>query len=56
MRKSRDKRDRLTFDATGLRDKLEAAATEPGQSLASIVRMLVVEALDRKEKSMEKAN
>ena len=46
---SRDKRDRLTFDVGGLRDRLRKQAIEPGQSLASIVRMALAEWLDWKE-------
>ena len=41
--KSRDKRDRLTFDVGGLRDRLRIFAIEPNQSLASIVRMALLE-------------
>ncbi len=41
--KSRDRRDRLTFDVGGLRDRLRIFAIEPNQSLASIVRMALLE-------------
>lgn len=43
--KSRDTRDRfsVTFDIGGLRDRLMAQASEPNQSLASIVRMALIE-------------
>ena len=41
--KSRDGRDRLTFDVGGLRDRLRIFAIEPNQSLASIVRMALLE-------------
>lgn len=46
---SRDKRDRLTFDVGGLRERLQQYAIEPNQSLASIVRMALMEWLDWKE-------
>jgi len=48
---SRDTRDRLTitFDVGGLRDRLRAFAIEPNQSLASIVRMALLEWLAVKE-------
>lgn len=51
MPKSRDSRDRIsvTFDVGGLRDRLKAQAIEPGQSLASIVRMAVLEWLEQQE-------
>ncbi|NJR24639.1 MAG: hypothetical protein HC786_22025 [Richelia sp. CSU_2_1] len=47
--KSRDKRDRLTFDVGGLRDRLARFALYPTESLASIVRRALIEWLDRKE-------
>ncbi len=47
--KSRDGRDRLTFDVGGLRDRLRAFAIEPNQSLASIVRMALLEWLADRE-------
>jgi hypothetical protein len=47
--KSRDSRDRLTFDVGGLRDRLRAFAIEPNQSLASIVRMALLEWLSDRE-------
>ena len=47
--KSRDSRDRLTFDVGGLRDRLRAQAIEPNQSLASIVRMALIEWLEQRE-------
>ena len=47
--KSRDKRDRLTFDVGGLRDRLRIFAIEPNQSLASIVRMALIEWLTIRE-------
>ncbi len=47
--KSRDSRDRLTFDVGELRDRLRAQAIEPNQSLASIVRMALIEWLDQQE-------
>ncbi|MBW3587210.1 MAG: hypothetical protein KY448_15595 [Cyanobacteria bacterium 0813] len=54
---SRDSRDRLTitFDVGGLGDRLKAQASEPHQSLASIVRMAVREWLvDRESKPESK--
>ena len=57
--KSRDERDRLTFDVGGLRDRLWTQAIEPSQSLASIVRMALLEWLaDREalEKNQESTN
>ncbi|MEG4803540.1 hypothetical protein QUB63_22525 [Microcoleus sp. ARI1-B5] len=52
---SRDKRDRLTFDVGGLRDRLRVFAIEPNQSLASIVRMALIEWLsDRESQKSEK--
>ena len=47
--KSRDSRDRLTFDVGGLRDRLRAQAIEPNQSLASIVRMALIQWLEQRE-------
>lgn len=49
--KSRDTRDRfsVTFDIGGLRDRLMAQASEPNQSLASIVRMALLEWLTDRE-------
>jgi hypothetical protein len=47
--KSRDSRDRLTFDVGGLRDRLRDRAIEPNQSLASIVRMAPIEWLEQRE-------
>jgi predicted DNA-binding ribbon-helix-helix protein len=55
--KSRDTRDRfsVTFDIGGLRDRLVAQASEPNQSLASIVRMAVSEWLaDRESQNSDK--
>ncbi|MEG4518828.1 MULTISPECIES: hypothetical protein [unclassified Microcoleus] len=51
MAKSRDSRDRIsvTFDVGGLRERLKAQAIEPNQSLASIVRMALIEWLDQQE-------
>lgn len=51
MAKSRDSRDRIsvTFDVGQLRERLKAQAIEPGQSLASIVRMAVLEWLEQRE-------
>ena len=57
--KSRDTRDRfsVTFDIGGLRDRLMAQASEPNQSLASIVRMAVSEWLaDRESQNSEKSH
>jgi hypothetical protein len=51
--KSRDSRDRLTFDVGGLRDRLRAQAIEPNQSLASIVRMALIEWLEQREAVQE---
>ncbi|MEG3981877.1 hypothetical protein [Microcoleus sp. D3_18a_C4] len=54
--KSRDGRDRLTFDVGGLRERLRDAAIEPNQSLASIVRMALLEWLaDRESQNSEKS-
>jgi predicted DNA-binding ribbon-helix-helix protein len=49
--KSNDKRDRfsVTFDIGGLRTRLMAQASEPNQSLASIIRMAVLEWLADRE-------
>ena len=49
--KSRDCGDRvrITFDVGGLCDRLKAQASEPNQSLASIVRMAVLEWLAERE-------
>jgi hypothetical protein len=47
--KSRDSRDRLTFDVGRLRERLRAQAIEPNQSLASIVRMALIEWLEQRE-------
>ncbi|MEG4110215.1 hypothetical protein QUA04_29780 [Microcoleus sp. S13_C5] len=52
--KSRDSRDRLTFDVGGLRDRLRAQAIEPNQSLASIVRMALIEWLEEREAVQDK--
>jgi hypothetical protein len=49
--KSRDGRDRLTFDVGGLRDRLRVFAIEPNQSLASIVRMALLEWLSDRERA-----
>ncbi|MEG4210386.1 MULTISPECIES: hypothetical protein [unclassified Microcoleus] len=51
MAKSRDSRDRIsvTFDVGQLRERLKAQAIEPSQSLASIVRMAVLEWLEQRE-------
>ena len=51
--KSRDTRDRLTFDVGGLRERLRAQAIEPGQSLASIVRMGLLEWLRIREENQQ---
>ena len=51
--KSRDSRDRLTFDVGGLRDRLRSQAIEPNQSLASIVRMALIEWLEQREAVQE---
>ncbi|PSB49774.1 hypothetical protein C7B67_16490 [filamentous cyanobacterium Phorm 6] len=54
--KSRDGRDRLTFDVGGLRDRLRVFAIEPNQSLASIVRMALLEWLAvRESRNYEKS-
>ena len=52
--KSRDTRDRLTFDVGELRERLRAQAIEPGQSLASIVRMALIEWLEQREAMEDK--
>jgi hypothetical protein len=52
--KSRDTRDRLTFDVGELRHRLRAQAIEPGQSLASIVRMALIEWLEQREAMEDK--
>ncbi|MEG3898986.1 MULTISPECIES: hypothetical protein [unclassified Microcoleus] len=51
MAKSRDSRDRIsvTFDIGQLRERLKAQAIEPSQSLASIVRMALIEWLEQRE-------
>jgi hypothetical protein len=51
MGKSRDSRDRIsiTFDIGQLRERLKAQAIEPSQSLASIVRMALIEWLEQRE-------
>lgn len=51
MGKSNDRRDRftVTFDIGGLRDRLLAQAREPNQSLASIVRMAVLDWVEQQE-------
>ena len=56
MGKSRDSRDRIsiTFDIGQLRERLKAQAIEPSQSLASIVRMAVIEWLEQREASQDK--
>ncbi len=59
--KSRDSRDRLTFDVGELRDRLRSQAIEPNQSLASIVRMAPIEWLEQRkavqdEESSEKGD
>ncbi|MDQ2096728.1 MAG: hypothetical protein QQW96_03675 [Tychonema bourrellyi B0820] len=51
--KSRDDRDRLTFDVGGLRDRLRTQERYPGEPLASIIRTALVEWLSQKE-SQEK--
>ncbi len=43
------KRDRLCIDVTGLRDRLRAQSAYPNQSLASVIRILLVEALNARE-------
>lgn len=43
------KRDRLCIDVTGLRDRLRAQSAYPNQSLASVIRILLVEALGARE-------
>ena len=55
MAKSRDSRDRIsvTFDIGQLRERLKAQAIEPSQSLASIVRMAVLEWLEQREAVQE---
>ena len=40
------KRDRLNFDLHGLRERLEAALVEPGQSLGSVLRQVANLGLD----------
>jgi len=54
--KSRDGRDRLTFEVGGLRKRLRAQAilsegyaNEPNQPLASIIRMALLEWLSDRE-------
>ncbi|MEG4532988.1 hypothetical protein [Microcoleus sp. D2_18a_D3] len=56
MAKSRDSRDRIsvTFDIGQLRERLKAQAIEPSQSLASIVRMAVLEWLEQREAVQDK--
>jgi predicted DNA-binding ribbon-helix-helix protein len=56
MAKSRDSRDRIsvTFDIGQLRERLKAQAIEPSQSLASIVRMALLEWLEQREASPDK--
>ncbi|MEG4289651.1 hypothetical protein Q5692_14905 [Microcoleus sp. C2C3] len=56
MGKSRDSRDRIsiTFDIGQLRERLKAQAIEPSQSLASIVRMALIEWLEQREASQDK--
>jgi hypothetical protein len=53
--KSRDTRDRftVTFDVGGLRERLLLQASEPNQSLASIVRMAVTQWLDQQESQQQ---
>lgn len=53
--KSNDKRDRfsVTFDIGGLRTRLMAQASEPNQSLASIVRMAVIQWLEQQESQQQ---
>lgn len=53
--KSRDTRDRftVTFDIGGLRERLLVQASEPNQSLASIVRMAVTQWLDQQESQQQ---
>ena len=53
---SRDTRDRftVTFDIGGLRERLLVQASEPNQSLASIVRMAVVGWLEQQESQQQK--
>ena len=55
MGKSRDSRDRIsiTFDIGQLRERLKAQAIEPSQSLASIVRMALIEWLEQREAVLE---
>lgn len=55
MGKSRDSRDRIsiTFDIGQLRERLKAQAIEPSQSLASIVRMALIEWLEQREAVQE---
>ena len=56
MGKSRDSRDRIsiTFDIGQLRERLKAQAIEPSQSLASIVRMALIEWLKQREAMEDK--
>jgi predicted DNA-binding ribbon-helix-helix protein len=55
--KSRDGRDRLTFEVGGLRARLRAQAIEPNQPLASIIRMALLEWLaDRESQNSEKSH
>lgn len=53
--KSRDTRDRftVTFDIGGLRERLLIQASEPNQSLASIVRMAVTQWLEQQESQQQ---
>ena len=46
-----NKRDRITFDLQGLRERLEAQAVEPGQSLSSILRRVSLLGLELLEVS-----
>jgi len=52
---SRDTRDRftVTFDIGGLRERLLVQASEPNQSLASIVRMAVIQWLEQQESQQQ---
>jgi len=42
----KDKTERITVDLKGLRKRLERLATEPGQSIGSIIRMVLIKGLE----------
>jgi len=43
----------VTFDIGGLRERLLVQASEPNQSLASIVRMAVIQWLEQQESQQQ---